>query len=411
MNTFLVANLPKDKFFESDAILDKRFVLCPVGVPISDELRSALMDWGFDNVFADGGITDNSPLFARNSRMGGGPAGDELSWQADGAANGVGGASADASSSGEAKKPIMAFYDKELEAVRVTYEAYLKYAESFYEKFTLNQSINVSEVNNKIKDFCLFVRKNRRLVLRLQSEDFKTGAKNYLGEHALRSTVFAEAIAIQLNFPVHRIIELGVSCFLHEIGMTRLPQKILDSTQSLTAQERKAVAVHPVLSYNIMREAEFPLNICLGALEHHERENGKGYPRHLTKDHITIYAKIIAVACSYEAATSKRTFKEGLDAYSGIIDILKNNDQQYNPKIAQALLLSLSLYPIGLYVLLSDGRRGQVVDINPEDPKYPVVQLLGEYKANGTAKTLDTSEFGVYILRPLTKDETAALRG
>ena len=399
MNTFVAANLPKDKFFESDALIDEKFIVCPAGVPISDTLRSELMDWEFDKIYADGGISDNSPLFAAMPE-----AGDAASARAgDGLGSATGG--------GAKKKAPASPQDKELETVKVAYEFYLAYAESFYEKFTATQNINVSEVNERIKEFCMFVRKNRRHVLRLQAEEYKIGAKTYLGEHAVRSTVFAEAIAIQLNFPVHRMIELGVSCFLHEIGMTRLPQKILDSSQPLNEQEKKAIVVHPVLSYNIMREAEFPLNICLGALEHHERENGKGYPRHLAKDQISIYAKIIAVACSYEAATSRRSYKEGKDAHSGIIDILRNNDRQYDPQIVQALLLSLSLYPIGVYVLLSDGRRGQVVDIKPEDPKYPVVQILGEYKADGTAKMIDTNEYGIYILRPLTREEAATLKG
>ena len=409
MNTFVAASLPENKFFESDALIDNKFIVCPAGVPISAALKKALMEWEFDKVFSEGQIVDNSPLFVASPESDV-PArvSDELDALIDEAEHGKDGR---ASAAGGQKKASANIQDKELESVKAVYETYLEYSESFYEKYTRTQRLNVEEVNAKIKDLCMFVRKNKRHVLRLQTEEYTIGAKTYLGEHALRSTVFAEAIAIQLNFPVHRILELCVSCFLHEIGMTRLPQKILDSSQPLNEQEKKAIVVHPILSYNIMRDAEFPLNICLGALEHHERENGKGYPRHLAKEQISIYAKIIAVACSYEAATSKRSFKEKMDAYSGIIDILRNNDRQYDPTIVQALLLSLSLYPIGIYVLLSDGRRAQVVDINPDDPKYPVVQVLGEYKADGTAKTIETNEYGVYILRPLTKEEAATVRG
>ena len=414
MNTFGAAGLPENKFFENDALLDKKFIVHPAGVPISSQLKKNLLEWGFDKVFSEGEIVAESPLFiGRPEDNAPARARGELNSVVEEAgldnASGSQGGTAAADSKKRPRTDVA--QDEALEAVKKEYASYLNFAESFYEKYTRAQRISVSEINEKIKALCVFIRKNKSYVLRIQAEEHKTGAKTYLGEHALRSTVFAEAIAIQLNFPIHRMIELGVSCFLHEIGMTLLPPKILDSSQPLNEQERKAVTVHPVLSYNVLRESEFPLNICLGALEHHERENGKGYPRHLTKEQISIYAKIIAVVCSYEAATARRTFKEGMDAYSGIVDILRNNDGQYDPQIVQALLLTLSLYPIGSYVLLSDGRRGQVVDINPENPKYPVVQVLGEYKTDGTTKTLETSEYSVYILRPFTKEEVAALRG
>ena len=225
----------------------------------------------------------------------------------------------------------------------------------------------------------------------------------------MRSTVFAIVIGLQLKFPIHKLIELGVACILHEIGMVRLPPQVYMGKKELTPVEKNAIFTHPVISYNILREFSFPLNICLGVLEHHERENGGGYPRKLAKDKISLYAKIIAVACSYEAVTAERPYKEARDAYSGIIDIMKNQGKQYDETVIRALLFSLSLYPIGLYVLLSNNKIGQVVDVNPENPKYPIVQLVGEAKPDGTPRVVETGEYGISITRPLTKEEGATL--
>ncbi len=90
---------------------------------------------------------------------------------------------------------------------------------------------------------------------------------------------------------------------------------------------------------------------------------------------------------------------------------MKNQGKQYNEMIVRALLFSLSLYPIGLYVLLSNNKLGQVIDVNPENPKYPIVQIMGELKADGQPKVVETSEYGVSIARPLSKEEGAALIG
>lgn len=406
MNSFTVGDLPEDQYFEKDAMLDKKFLVCVPGVPISETLKKELAAWDFDKIFSEGDVVPDSPILHTpkkqnfDSRLS-----DELDSLIASAENG-GGEAQDAAAPeyGKLNKD-----EEKVSSVKAEYLKYLRYVESVYSGYMQRKFLSMEDVTAKMKDFCDFMRENKRYVLRIQYEETGQG-KTYLATHSLRSTVFAIAIALQLKFPPHKMIELATACILHEIGMVRLPVQLYTSSRPLNQQEKNAITAHPVISYNTLREFSFPLNICLGALEHHEKEDGSGYPRKLAKDQISIYAKIIAVACSYEAVTSKRPFREGKDAYSGIVDILKNQGHRYNSAVVHALLLSLSLYPIGLYVLLSDGRRGQVIDINPENPKYPEVQVCGEYRPDGTPKTVETSEYGVSIARPLTKEEAAAIK-
>ncbi len=156
--------------------------------------------------------------------------------------------------------------------------------------------------------------------------------------------------------------------------------------------------------FNILKSYEFPLAITLGVLEHHEKENGLGYPRKLPGDKISMYAKIISVACSFEAITAPRHYKKAQSSYAAMVELLKNEGNQYDGNVIKALLYSLSLFPIGSYVYLSDGKIGQIIDANPEDPKNPIVQLLA---LNSTeSKTIATGEkSGVRISRVMTKEE------
>jgi len=151
--------------------------------------------------------------------------------------------------------------------------------------------------------------------------------------------------------------------------------------------------------------------VTLAALEHHERENGSGYPRKLTGDKISLYAKIIAVACSYEALSTKRPYKEAKDGYTGMLELLKNEGKKYDDVVVRALVYSLSLYPIGLYVLLSDGNKGQVVDADAERPQFPVVQVLGELTPDGKDRVVPTSKEGLHIVRPLRREEVEGIAG
>jgi HD-GYP domain-containing protein (c-di-GMP phosphodiesterase class II) len=196
-----------------------------------------------------------------------------------------------------------------------------------------------------------------------------------------------------------------VAALLHEIGMVKLPPQVYLSKRPLTPQERKAILTHPVLSYNMLKSFDFPLVISLAALEHHERENGSGYPQKITSEKISLYAKIIAVACSYEALSTRRPHKEAKDGYTGMLELLRNEGKQYDDTAVRALVFSLSIYPIGLYVLLSNGKKGQVVDVNPENPRYPFVQVFGEQTPDGKNKTIETAPGGLTIVRPLTRED------
>lgn len=128
-----------------------------------------------------------------------------------------------------------------------------------------------------------FCKKRQKNILLIEMQKYSSPT-NYLVMHSLRSSIFAIIIGLQLKMPPHRLIELGAACLLHEIGMFRLPPQYYMYDAPLSEEGKKALFTHPVLSYNILKTSSFSLPICLGALEHHERENGHGYPRGLTRE-------------------------------------------------------------------------------------------------------------------------------
>jgi len=392
VNTFNIADLTEGWFFTEDAFLDKKFLLLTPGVPISESFKKALRDWDFFKIYSEG-HTSEQPVIRMQPSMADAGTGAETTEKKE-------------ASNDDLSHMQQLSEESRFDLVEKTYNDYQDFISQVYTRYATRKELQLQLISDKVKDLCDFIKENKRFVLRiLPSQENRD--KNYLVIHAMRSTMYAIVIGLQLKFPIHKLIELGVSCILHEIGMIRLPPQLYMGNKILSPVEKNAILTHPVISYNILREFSFPLNICLGVLEHHERENGDGYPRKLTKDKISIYAKIIAVACSYEAVTAPRPYKEARDAYTGIIDIMKNEGKQYDETIIRALLFSLSLYPIGLYVLLSNGKIGQVVDVNPDNPKYPIVQIDGEIKTDGKPKVIETGEYSIFIKRPLTKEEAS----
>jgi len=226
----------------------------------------------------------------------------------------------------------------------------------------------------------------------------------------MRSTVLAIVIGMQLAMPMPKLVELGVSCLLHEIGMIRLPPQLYLTDKKLIPSEKRQLFIHPVVGYNILKYYAFPLSISLGVLEHHEKEDGSGYPRHVEGDKISILAKIIAVACSYEAMTSPRTYKNEDNSHAAIVSLLENTGKQYDESVVRALLFCLSMFPIGTYVFLADGKAGLVTDVNPENPKNPIVELLTEKNADGSPKIVVTDDISHRVARILTAEESASIK-
>jgi HD-GYP domain-containing protein (c-di-GMP phosphodiesterase class II) len=285
------------------------------------------------------------------------------------------------------------------------YSSFLKYMDSIYISVKVGKDVKFDSIAEKIRDACDVIREDKRFLLRVQRHDIPSIDENYQAFNSVKTMVISVIIGIYLKLPHHRLIELGVSALMHDIGMRKLPPQVYLVERALWPHEKKAIMAHPIFGFNLLKSYSYPLSIALGALEHHERENGSGYPRKLTGDKISLYAKIIAVAGSYEALSSKRPHKDAKDGFTGMLELLKNEGKQYDDTIVRALVYSLSIYPIGLYVLLSNGFKGQVIDVNPEKPRFPVVQVFGRLTPDGKNEMLQTSPNGVSIVRPLTRQE------
>jgi len=407
MNSFNIDELKAGTYFSADVMLDKTFILLTNSIPLSEVMIKALKDWDFKQIYSDGNLSSSlvSNDFSQTTEVKlddimseAKPTSDRLNAVKKALEN------AETIELDDIGKETESNAETDrLSVVTTVYNEYINYITKVYTTYATRKTLDLDDLSSTVKDLCIYIKENKRFVLRIQpSQDAKS--KEFLVSHSLRSTIYSIIIGMQLRLPLSNLIELGVACILHEIGMIRLPPQLYMTDKALSIPEKKLIFTHPILSYNILQEFKFPLKICLGVLEHHEKENGTGYPNKLTGDRISIYAKIISVACSFEAITAPRHYKDAQTSYEAMVDMLKNNRQTYDENVIKALLYGLSLFPIGGYVYLSDGKLAQVVDVNPENPKNPIVQTVPTNK-NTEPETIHTSETGIKIVRALSKDE------
>lgn len=386
MNKIPTRDLKADAIFDKPVYIDEAYIILTPETPITQSLINRLMEWEMREVYSDGTMIEAEDI-------------DELVEKGEG-------------EDGDESKPLVTASSSDnenLRKIKTFYEQFRDYVEKVYTRYVTKNEISVAELSDKVKTLCDVILENRRYVLRVISSVAVTN--NYLVDHSARSTVLSIVLGGQLKLPPHRLIELGVSAVLHEIGMVRLPPQLYMAGRQLAPQEKKAITAHPILGYNILKEKKFPLAVSLAALEHHERMNGTGYPRAITADKISLYARIIAVACSYDAVTGTRPYRAAREGYLGMVDILKNEGKQYDELVIKALVYSLSIYPIGSYVQLTNGKFAQVTDVNPDNPRYPIVTILGARTPDGKEMHIQTAENGLRILKPVTEEAAFTATG
>ena len=388
MNTYNAEQTKDLSFFNKNVYLDKKFLLLIQETPLTAELKAILKEWDFSLLYSDGEPSGFMSLKTDTSSE----SKDVL----------------DSNKENEIISEKQKRQKEVMEEVENKFWDFLKFTDKIFTDYSMKKILDPRFVFDRVKELCDFVKNDKKNILLIEMQKYSSPT-NYLVMHSLRSSIFAIIIGLQLKMPPHRLIELGAACLLHEIGMFRLPPQYYMYDAPLTEEGKKALFTHPVLSYNILKTSSFSLAICLGVLEHHERENGMGYPRGLTKEKISIYGKIIAVACSYEAVTSPRPYKEAQDASSGIVEMIKNTNGQYDETILKALLYSLSFYPVGMYVHLSNGKIAKVIDINPADPRFPLVEIYKEAGPSGDPITVQTKANEITVKRQLTKEELKSI--
>ncbi len=161
---------------------------------------------------------------------------------------------------------------------------------------------------------------------------------HYTVGHTWRVTKFSGAIAEELGWDEERkrIVEMGG--VLHDLGKLGVEDAILRKPGRLTDEEMAKMRVHPERGADLMRDCGKlkPLIAC--CLNHHERYDGKGYPAGLAGDDIPIEGRILAVADTFDAMTSNRPYRKGLDPEIAIEELEKNRGTQFDPECADAFV-------------------------------------------------------------------------
>jgi putative nucleotidyltransferase with HDIG domain len=193
-------------------------------------------------------------------------------------------------------------------------------------------SVSLMKSNQKIKEDQL------ELILALSKA--LDSRDTYTSNHSTNVAKYASEIAKKMKLPQNDIEIIYKGGILHDIGKIGIPENILLKPGSLTNDEYHIIKNHPNIGYEMIRHvSDFNETGVLDiVLYHHERYDGKGYPRGLSGTEIPLVARIMAIADSFDAMTSKRVYRNEIDLENTLIEIKKNKGTQFDPEITDVFL-------------------------------------------------------------------------
>jgi HD-GYP domain-containing protein (c-di-GMP phosphodiesterase class II) len=232
---------------------------------------------------------------------------------------------------------------------------------------------------------------------------------NYTFAHSVEMAAAALVVGRKLRLDRGSLRRLARGCLLHDIGKIFVSDAILNKRGRLTAEEQAIMQAHPALGFDLL-QAIHPNDVLVNnvALQHHERQDGHGYPRGLVGNNrvsrprfgnegrILLIAEIAAVADVYDALASDRPYRGAL-APEVVVETLQAMSGTYlNAELLEAFLSGLPRFPIGMTVRVTAGpmagARGVVARVDRWSLDRPVVRLTRDAAGRPIKVDLDLRE-------------------
>lgn len=212
----------------------------------------------------------------------------------------------------------------------------------------------------------------------------------YTSGHSVRVANCAVEIAKKLGWSESEIQNFRYVALLHDIGKIGVPDSVLNKPAKLTDEEFAIIKKHPVTGGEILKDIRMIDHVQEGALFHHERYDGKGYPFGLKGIDIPLYARIVCIADSYDAMTSNRIYRNKLTQEQVINEFEKGSGTQFDPNLAAIFIDMLKEgFSVPYSETLSDS------DLITESSVL-LSRVLTEYTTEIKQKTMIDSLTGLY---------------
>lgn len=256
---------------------------------------------------------------------------------------------------------VVILYGLELERVLELIESFQQTSKSHKIKdFSVSASVGYAHSVNPVKDFYRLIDKAESMMYENKSkESVKTkreiidnillSLENNFGfeaEHSENVKNYALLLGKKLKFGEEKLSKLRLAALLHDVGKIGIPDSILTKKEKLTDDDIDEIRKHPEKGMRIL--SAYPELSEYGnfALTHHERYDGKGYPRGLEGNDIPLISRIITIADAFDAMTSYRVYKEAMSVDEALQELIDNKGTQFDSDLVDLFVELIKENPI-----------------------------------------------------------------
>ncbi|MCD6093336.1 MAG: HD domain-containing protein [Candidatus Omnitrophica bacterium] len=253
------------------------------------------------------------------------------------------------------------------------YQGHIDKAREITEGVIRTRALESEKVNSTVEDILEALLKDKSAFLnlnRIKSYD------NYTFTHCVDTCMLSLIQGEALNFSKDKLLELGVSAFLHDLGKISIPERVLNRPSKLTSAEYAIIQEHPIKGAKLLQETKgiTPLAAVV-AFEHHIYYNLEGgYPKLKQKRRLNLFTMIVAIADVYDALTTLRPYRKPLLPYQALKTISQLAGTQFEPFLVRNFVRLLGPYPIGSFVRLNTNELGFIWKLNPG--RLPWVKII-----------------------------------
>ena len=156
----------------------------------------------------------------------------------------------------------------------------------------------------------------------------------YTRGHSERVAHLGSLLAEALGWDANQVERVRLAGMLHDIGKIGVPERVLRKAGRLTDEEFDEIKKHPGIGHKILQGVPGLDDVLPGVLSHHERWDGRGYPQNLAGDDIPLIARVLGLADTFDAMSSNRAYRPGMDRANVLAEITKCGGSQFDPELA-----------------------------------------------------------------------------
>jgi len=218
--------------------------------------------------------------------------------------------------------------------------------------------------------------------------------------HPLHMALLCFLLGRRVKFDESTLRSTMAAALTSNLGMVELQDELHHYREPLDNKQRKLIDLHPMRSVVLLKRAGIRDKFWMEAvLQHHERQDGSGYPRQLKNDRFVTAARLIGLTDRYHAMVSPRAYRDGLSPTEALRRLFKNRGKEVDEVLGLMLIKEVGIYPPGTHVKLRSGETAIITRRASSDRMQPKAKAIGDlhnvFYARPVERDTNTSDYQI----------------